>query len=134
VSGAETDTNTVREALRFSCDAISQAIGEGCGECGGCLAWAALSRLSGRVTAAEQSARTNNELADKWQAECGRLGEVEDALSGRVTELEQRADYYALALRAIDGLPDSQGESMRAIARATLAAAALAGSAGQEQA
>jgi hypothetical protein len=62
MSGAETDTNTVREALRFSCDAISQAIGEGCGECGGCLAWAALSHLSGRVTELEQQVKQTEEM------------------------------------------------------------------------
>jgi hypothetical protein len=54
MSGAETDTNTVREGIE-SWQPYNCLEGKPCGDCVGCNAEAALSRLSGRVTELEQA-------------------------------------------------------------------------------
>lgn len=66
--------------LRYECDAISFAIGEGCGECLGCVAYAATNRLFEQLEAERQTYRVQHERKREWRETAQRIAAERDAL------------------------------------------------------
>ena len=85
----------VREALQFECDAISEAIGEGCGECVGCLGYAALAALEARLA---EAGRVRDELSKALRDELDNWNpESRPTITARAEKAEAR-------VRALEGV------------------------------
>ena len=113
------DFALVREALAFSCDPISEAIGEGCGRCAGCEGYAALARLEARLAEVERErdmARDNYRTNDETYLHMEKVFRARaEAAEARLAEVERERDEAGM-------LPEEGLERIASLACDLLAA------------
>ena len=108
----------VRAGVRFQCDPISEAIGEGCGECDGCVAWSAIRLIEQRAAEMERVLAESEVRREAAEARVTALEatrpEARYAAAMRVVALIRLAhdrhlatgDYITLGIAAQDALSE----------------------------